>query len=341
MKKLFAIVLAVAMVLSLASVAMAANTSLSKNSKQTLLNGDKEFNVGAFEITLRKGKNNFVSYEGDNIPYGKTVYIPLIDASGNKVTQSDAVSGLKVSAKWDTNGKFVESVSIAKKDDYYHIAIVTTGSETKEKDVEGTLTLTGKAYSTPTDAGKDQKKVKADKAEIDITLTLGFDKSADLEVTDTGKIFNFEDLDEQDEECELTFEEDDEVSFTVDTTHQGEIVVAMDTDEIDAVEDAYPSANLDFFNFNGATFRKTGTLLLPGEEGQFVYEYKNGALQAVNAKWDSYEEAFVIKTKTLGQYVISDVELAVGAAVTPTADAAAAPAATVAPAANPSTGAAL
>lgn len=337
MKKLFALVLAVAMVLSLASVAMAANTDLSKNNKATLLNGDKEFNVGAFQLTLRKGKNNFVNVEGDNVPYGKTVYIPLIDADGNKVTQSDAVSGLKVTAKWDQNGKYVKSTEIVKKDDYYHIAIVTQGSETKEKDVEGTLTLTGKAYSTPTDASKDQKKVKAEKAEIDVTLTMGFDKATDLEADDTGKIFNFEDLDEQDEETEITFTEDDDVTFTVDTTHQGEIVIAMDTDEIEAVEDAYPSANLDFFNFNGATFRKTGTLLLPGEEGQFVYEYKDGALQAVNAKWDSYEEAFVLKTKTLGQYVISDVELAVGAAVAP-ADAAAAPAAV---AANPSTGAAL
>jgi len=338
MKKLFALVLAVAMVLSLASVAMAANTDLSKNSKQTLLNGDHEFNVDAFQITLRDSKNTFVSCADEAVPYGKTVYIPLIDADGKKVTQSDAVSGLKVSAKWDSNGKYVKSTEIVKKDDYYHIAIVTQGSETKEKDVEGTITLTGKAYATPTDADKDQKKVKGDKAEIDVTITLGFKKANDLVATEDGLLFNFEDLDEQDEETEITFEEDDDVSFTVDTTHQGEIVIGMDTDEIDAVEDAYPSANLDFFNFNGATFRKTGTLLLPGEEGQFVYEYKDGALQAVNAKWDSYEEAFVIKTKTLGQYVISDVELAVGAAVAPAEGAAAAPAVV---AANPSTGAAL
>ena len=113
---------------------------------------------------------------------------------------------------------------------------------------------------------------------------MGFDKATDLEADDTGKIFNFEDLDEQDEETEITFTEDDDVTFTVDTTHQGEIVIAMDTDEIEAVEDAYPSANLDFYNFNGATFRKTGTLLLPGEEGQFVYEYKNGALQASSSR---------------------------------------------------------
>jgi len=335
MKKLFALVLAVAMVLSLASVALAANTSLSKNSKQTLLNGDKEFNVDAFEITLRRGKNNFVSVEDETIPYGKTVYIPLIDADGQKVTQADAVSGLKISAKWTSNGKYVKSTDIVKKDNYYHIAITTTGSEKSEKDVEGKITLTGKAYSTPTDADATQKKVKADKAEIDVTITLGFAKATDLVVTDTGMIFNFADLDEQDEETEISFEEDDDVSFTVDTSHQGELVLSMDTDEIEAVEKAYPSANLDFYNFNGATFRKTGTLLIPAEEGQFIYEYRDGALQPVNAKYDSFEEAFSIKTKTLGRYVVSDVELAVGAAVAP------AETATPTVTANPITGAAL
>ncbi|MBR6312689.1 MAG: hypothetical protein IKR51_06895, partial [Oscillospiraceae bacterium] len=208
----------------------------------------------------------------------------------------------------------------------------TTEEPTTEEPKDDPEKEPEKAYSEDKD-----KKVKADKIEIDVTITLGFAKAETLEADADGLLFDFEEMDEQDEETEITFKEDDDVSFTVDTTHQGEIVIAMDTDEIEAVEDAYPSANLDFYNFNGATFRKTGTLLLPGEEGQFVYEYKNGALQAVNAKWDSYEEAFVLKTKTLGQYVISDVELAVGAAVAP-ADEAAAPAAV---AANPSTGAAL
>ncbi len=339
MKKLFALILAVAMILSLSSVAFAAAHTELGGSKQTLLNGDGEFNLSAFRITTRKSKNNYVAQEGKAISYGKTVYIPLVDTNGKKVTQSDAVSGLKVSAKWSQNGKYIKSVEIGKKDDYYHIIIVTTGSETTEKDVEGTLTLTGKAYATATDAGKGQKKVKADKAEIDITLTLGYSNAGDLTVTDSKKIFDFEELDEQDKETEFYFDEDDEVSFTVDTTHQGKIVLSMDTDEIDGVLDKYPDAGLDFYNFNGATFRKTGTLLIPAEEGSFIYQYVDKALVPVNAKYDASEGAFVILTKTLGRYVVSDKDLGVKApAAAPAADAAA-PAAPVA--ANPATGAAL
>ena len=31
----------------------------------------------------------------------------------------------------------------------------------------------------------------------------------------------------------------------------------------------------------------------------------------VNAEYDEYDEAFVVKTRTLGKYVISDVELTI------------------------------
>jgi len=338
MKKLFALVLAVAMVLSLASVAMA-NSFGTTNNPVLVEDADGKLQVQYDDTSFYKwdGDNKVFVANNGTTPYGKTIYIQLLDSEGNPVTKNDAVSGLKVTAKWTQNGKYVKSVEIVKKGGQYMIAINTQGSETKEKDVVGTITVTGKGYATGTDY-KEDKKYSTKKTEIDVELNLKFASANEGDaVPENGAFYEFSEWD-GDEEEEITFEKDDDVSFTVDTTHQGDLVLAMNTDENEAVTKLYPSANLDFYNFNGATFRKTGTLLIPAEEGQFIYEVKDGALQAVNAKYDSFEEAFTIKTKTLGQYVLSDVELAVGTAVAPAEAAAATP---VAVAANPSTGAAL
>lgn len=339
MKKIFALVLAVAMVLSLASVALAANTKIGTKANIVLIDGSKKITVDNNIYTSAK-KAAALDASGDVtgaiVEYGKTAYIPFVDDAGNPVKESDAVSALKVSAKWTENGKYIKSVEILKKEGAYMIAIKTTGSETGSKDVEGTITLSGKAYdsATPTD-----KKVKADKTEIDVILTLQYPKitTTGTDVNDDGQLWNFEDQDDlQDEEFELTFEEAEDVTFTVDTTHQKDLVLKMDTDEDEAVEKANPNANMDFFNFYGATFKKTGELFIPADEGSYIYEIVDGALKTVNATYDDFDEGFTIKTKTLGYYVVSDIPLNAAATVAPAAEAAATPAA-----ANPSTGAAL
>ena len=339
MKKLFAVVLAVAMVLALASVAFAGNTNVGTKGNVVVLNGDKEITVSPYVYATAKKAAALDNTGADNadIAYGKTVFIPFIDEDGAVVKEADAVSGLKVAAKWTENGKYVKSVEIVKKEGAYMIAIATTGSETSSKDVEGTITLTGKAYAA---SASDAKKVKAAKTEIDVIITLNYAKvnaGDDYEVTSTGKLYRFDEDgndDMRDEEFELTFEDTD-VTFTVDTTHQKNIVLKFDTDEDSAVEKANPDANMDFYNFYGASFKKTGELFIPADEGSYIYEIVNGAVKAVNATYDDFDEGFTIKTKTLGFYVVSDIPLNNAAATVAPADGAAATAA------NPATGAAL
>jgi len=321
MKKIFALVLAVAMVLSLASVAMAANTQIG-----TL--GEQALGLDNFTLTLREKKDVYNDVTGEPIPYGETVYIPLKDLDGNAITDSDAVSSLKISAKWTENGKYIKGVEIAKKDGKYFIIIKTTGSEMSDKDVEGTLTLSGKAFA----ASDTDKKTKIEKTEIDVVLTLEYPETKESEITDDAQIFLFNKEELQDEELELTVEDTD-ITFTVDTTHQAKLVLSYNDDEVEAVEKANPEANLDFHNFNSATFKKTGTLLIPADEGSYLYEIVDGAVKAVNAKYDDFEEAFILKTKTLGSYVVSDIQLKTGTVVAPAAEAPAT--------ANPATGAAL
>ncbi|MEG2205003.1 MAG: hypothetical protein RRY21_07575, partial [Oscillospiraceae bacterium] len=92
------------------------------------------------------------------------------------------------------------------------------------------------------------------------------------------------------------------------TEGQGKIVLENDTDFNADVAAKYPEANLDFVNGNGASFNKTGEMFLEAEEGSFLYALSaDGTLKAVKAEYDF--DGFTFKTRTLGCYVISDMEL--------------------------------
>ncbi len=300
MKKLFTILLALAMVLSVTTSAFAA-TGFS--SRQALAKSNGLFCTDGLELTLREGKNDFVSVKGDVVPYGETVYIPLVDLNGKYVTSDVSAADLRITDKWDSNGKYIDSVEMYKQDSYWCFVIETTGEETREKEVEGVIVVSGYAFDA------DGGKVKLEKTEISVTLTLGFEYADDLTVYKTPMIFDFDDMGEQEEDTELSFDEDSGVSFTVDTRRQSKLVISMDTETDEDVEWLFPDADCEFFNFNGASFGKTGKLVIPADEDSYLYEISDGALRSVSAKYDSYEDGFVLKTDTLNRYIVSDEKL--------------------------------
>jgi hypothetical protein len=103
----------------------------------------------------------------------------------------------------------------------------------------------------------------------------------------------------------------------VNVTGQGKLLLYYDEKFNASVAAAYPYANLDFVNFNGASFNRTGTLSILAEEGSYLYALNaDGSLSKISAEYDEYEEAFKISTRTLGKYVISDTELTLVAAST-------------------------
>ena len=84
--------------------------------------------------------------------------------------------------------------------------------------------------------------------------------------------------------------------------------VDADKDILKAYADS--DADITFLNFPGdTTFNATATVYMYKPEDSFVYEVKNGKLVESNAKWDDDYGAFVLKARTLGSYVFSDVEL--------------------------------
>ncbi|MEG2204198.1 MAG: hypothetical protein RRY21_03460, partial [Oscillospiraceae bacterium] len=185
MKKLFALTLAVAMVLSLASVAFAAG-KLETVDKVAGIAGPYLENDGvvdeAYDPAVGMG-------------FGKTVYYPLYASDGTNpvsVYKSDAVkSMMKPKATWDVGESNVESVTVVKKKttipganvtEYrYCVAVKIKDSTALDKtDVIGELTFKKASTNALT---KDTV--------LAVNLSVGYGYSTEKTVKSTAKIFNF------------------------------------------------------------------------------------------------------------------------------------------------------
>ena len=70
-------------------------------------------------------------------------------------------------------------------------------------------------------------------------------------------------------------------------------------------------ANIDFINFEGEpTTNRTGTLYIYADEDSYIYEVTSKGAKKINgAYYDDDEEAWVIRTRNLTSYAISDKKL--------------------------------
>lgn len=312
MKKFFAAALASAMVVSMAATSFAATAAI-------VAGVEKETNAsGKVVPVLYKESSGLMVKNTGLVGYGKTAFFALTsNANGNSapITEYDSVKGTSIKVKWEIGATAVEKLEIVKKkngsQDYsYYLAVATKAStSTKQTDVAGTVNL--RKSGTPS---FDLKEATA----VDVSFTLGYaTTTGDRNVDDTATIYNFVNIKQNDSTADKTQEaEEYELKlpggnyFTVNTIGQGKIILAADMNYNADIAAKYPAANLDFFNGNGATFNKTGELTILADEGTFLYAVNaDGNLVAVKNTYDQYEEAFKVKTRTLGAYVISDVEL--------------------------------
>jgi hypothetical protein len=261
------------------------------------------------------------------------------------VTGSDSVAKLKVSAKWTVGGSSVKSVEIVKKTvqayeittansdssyvvgqlygfatsdeletttkvvatsgtatltktSAYFVAITTTGSSLDETEVAGTVTLKGKSGT---------KSVTVDKS-FDIDFTLAYASATatqdSVDVATTKKVYDFSDNTE--DEVTLTYGSDVEV--VINGKSEKTVLLGYNTDDVDEVVEAYDNANLDFYALTG-TFKKTAEVTIYADEDTYLYEVVDGKVKAVKAEYDEYTGAFVFNARTLGTYVVSDIEL--------------------------------
>ena len=129
----------------------------------------------------------------------------------------------------------------------------------------------------------------------------------------------------EDQDGTATFNFNDDAYFTVRMFGGDKVMLDFDRTYDKAIADRYIE-DLYFYNFRGELdeFSATGTLTIPVEQEMFMYQIVNGALKATDAVYSEENEAMELKTRTLGNYVLTPTKLDIRAEVetkTPSTDA--------------------
>ena len=185
MKKVFALVLAVAMVMSLSAVAFAKGVEINDG-------------VADVDTTARRYAADSNKMIPDVIQYGKAAYFAILDVEGNLITRHEIVDGLKVKVEYEMGKELVADagVSVVKKyvenastivdgaeaGYYYFVEIKTVAKETtSDADIIATLEL------NKSKKGDDEgKNYKVKDLEIDIEVNVGYENSYYDWYTDSG-----------------------------------------------------------------------------------------------------------------------------------------------------------
>lgn len=328
MKKLLSLVLATAMVLTMSAVSFAFTdfTGTVAAAKDSLDNAIPVAQVSDDYYLFDSTEGMMDGEPSPDVAYGDTIYYALMDASGDLIGSYDAVKSMSVKTDWEMGSSLVGGAYIVKKRFATATYAYFLAIDFKEKTTASSVDVIGEV--TIKKSSGDYKIVSLSDGEnyidVDVSVEVGFPKALDefgsvSTIYDDPYIYEFDD--EDDEEFEFDFDAMPDAYFTVNITGQGDLVLQMDTDFNSDVAAEYPAANLDFFNGNGASFNRTGELFIPAEDGSYLYRLNSdGTLSNANAEYDGYEEGFLIKTRTLGTYVISDEELDLTATVTDVTD---------------------
>jgi hypothetical protein len=230
-------------------------------------------------------------------------------------------SNARIKSTWELSKSLVKNVSIVKR------RAIGTSAETgyNISNAQSTMryiyfvAITIEKRSTASDAdlhgviSLKRSGTPSYDCELDVSMSIGYEYADDSIIEIDPLLFKEGYGFYGDDEEQFDFECDADSYFIVNTLSQGKIVLAADTKFDYDIAELYPKANLDFFNGNGASFNKIGELYLSADEDSYLYYVKSngdlGELSKSQYEYDDYEEAFVIKTRTLGRYVISDVKL--------------------------------
>ena len=290
-----------------AAEAVAASTTLSDNANAAYTAAETAANEADALVTSSEAA---VTAATAAVATAQANLDSVKDSSFRYVYESEAVSGIKVKSSWDMNGKLVKGVEVTKKkvtgetlsQKYIYFLAVTLAesNSTSSVDVVGTVEM------------RKSGSFDYEDMQLDINMEVAYPVANDTVITEDLQLFKEGAGFVGDSEEEFSFECDDDSYFTVNTVGQSKLLLAATTDFDSKIADLYPDANLNFFYGNGATFNKTGILTLAADEGSFLYQLKDdGTMVRLNAEYDEYDEAFTIKTKTLGKYIISDTALTI------------------------------
>ena len=228
----------------------------------------------------------------------------------------DLIDASKASLKVDvTDGKeYLETAKVVEDSGEMKLQLTTTNSlSTKDGEIAFTVTLADRGSNSK--FGDIETKIR--RLKITDGVADAVDLGDSMRIKEDGNVIDTDDM-EATEDFEFIWGDDDLARFVVDLDdNDGKKNLSYTTAPVDALIEANPEANMDFFTLKAAPrFNKIGefTLYADGDVFKYIYEVdKDGQIKELNATYDEDEEGFVFNTRTLGSYVISDVEL-VGAA---------------------------
>lgn len=193
----------------------------------------------------------------------------------------------------------------------YWVKITTKDSATtKDIDVVGSIWV-----GTSKSSAKKEKDGSEDKFRADFTLTNSdpgnddYDEATDYVSIEPGERAVVSFADDASDEFEVEF--GDDARFVFNARGQGKLNLAYNTKYDREFAYDYDDANIDFINFEGEpTTNRTGTLYIYADEDSYIYEVTSKGAKKINgAYYDDDEEAWVIRTRNLTSYAISDKKL--------------------------------
>jgi len=305
MKNFLAILLALAMIASVAPVAFAAETPTGAYEQPGFTTGnvyvqdeDDDFEEKA---SLAPGETGYVyiaAYERNNSTY------EFLEEEPKSISVEEQVIYEDGDRDDGDEEDEVKLISVEKKAERKKIDDGEYGWFAKIK-VKSVKMSSYPEYGYDVDDLVLEYSWDGENCEITVALDSICYEDADEELGEDPKLFSYE----KEDDVDITLPDDDG-TFTGVARKDFDIVASMDTKVSNSLINKYPNADFRFYNGNGAKFPITkGKLTINGDSNEYCYEVVNGEYVDLTDTYDSKEKGFVISTTTLGKYVVSDMPL--------------------------------
>ena len=332
MKKIFALILSLVMIMSMAAVSFAAY-------------GDAEYFTLFGPLWYDEDEDEFYENYGWVAEYGETIYWELWDNDykyrvGRPITDHNEVEKLKVKFTAETGEDLIESVKLVKMrtanqyyydDSYdgaygeygdkyysYYIAMEIADKETtSEADIIGEFELNRKKDTKNGIEEIDELKIPV---EVPVFYIRNWNDYAEEFLVKDEVNLKYDDMYalkfDSDEEVELNFggkdgfygDEQNEGTFTVDASGQGKVFIKWNTEPNEAIAAANEGAEMYFVNFGGVKFNRAGEYVYELDDVAAAYQVVDGKLADIpGVVIEDGEVSF--RTNILGSYVFAKSEL--------------------------------
>lgn len=241
---------------------------------------------------------------------GSVVYFSIANAF-----RAEDLNGLRVVIEWNKGAEYTAAPRIE-----YRRMLDKTGQTSLGYRYVAAVEILDTADSRPhTLRGsiKLAERANASAPEVSMTILVRQDGRDNISqvVTCARSTFLIE-FGRAEETTQLAFY--DRGYFDVNVIGQGPLDIGCTTTPVTDVAERYPQAALKFLTWDKKPFfNRIGDLVLYAEPGAFLYALRGDTLVEVEGGYSEAEGGFIIKTRRLEGFVISDRALAPGAVPVP------------------------